>query len=137
MKFLLDTNVLSEVIRPRPDVAVLDSIRANLPWCAVPSPVWHELQYGCQRLPASKRRSAIEEYLEHGVRSVFPILAYDAAAAAWHASTRARLEPKGISAPYVDGQIAAIAAANGLVLVTANLKDFRYYEDIEVISWHA
>lgn len=136
MKFLLDTSVLSEVVRPRPDLAVVDSIRANLSWCAVPSPAWHEMQYGCQRLPESKRRRAIEAYLEHGVRSVFPILGYDVAAATWHAATRARLETNGITAPFVDGQIAAIAASNGLTLVTANLKDFRFYADLEVISWH-
>ena len=60
---------------------------------------------------------------------------YDEAAAHWHGVERARLEALGRPAPYVDGQIAAIAHVNELTLVTANVKDFKRFSGIEVESW--
>jgi tRNA(fMet)-specific endonuclease VapC len=69
------------------------------------------------------------------VQASFPILPYDEAAASWHGSERARLEASGRPAPYVDGQIAAVAHANGLVLVTLNTGDFSRFKDLEVEDW--
>jgi len=68
------------------------------------------------------------------VRVSFPILPYDEAAA-WHSQERARLENLGRPAPYVDGQIAAIAHVNGLVLVTVNTKDFDQFRELKVENW--
>jgi tRNA(fMet)-specific endonuclease VapC len=65
----------------------------------------------------------------------FPILPYDEVAAAWHAAERARLERSGTAAPFVDGQIAAIAKAHELVLVTANVRDFVRFEALDVENW--
>ena len=103
--------------------------------CAIAAPVWHELAYGCRRLPKGKRRSALVIYLQDVVRASFPILPYDEIAAVWHAQQRARLEAVGRPPPYVDGQIAAIAHANGLVLVTTNAKDFGRFKDLKVVNW--
>ncbi|MBA3640073.1 MAG: hypothetical protein M3541_04800 [Acidobacteriota bacterium] len=60
------------------------------------------------------------------------LLPSDEAAAAWHGRERARLETLGRPAPYVDGQIAAVAQVNSLVLVTANPKDFARFKDLRV-----
>ena len=103
--------------------------------CAIAAPVWHELTYGCRRLPGGKRRSALETYLRDVVEASFPILPYDEVAAVWHGHERARLEKLGRPAPYVDGQIASIAHGNGLVLVTIKTKDFRGFKDLEVENW--
>ena len=65
----------------------------------------------------------------------FPILDYGWNAADWHARERARLVSAGRTPPFVDGQIAAIAHANGLVLVTSNTKDFRAFDGLRVESW--
>src|SRR5439155_14500449 len=54
------------------------------------------------------------------VRAAFPVLPYDETAATWHGHERARLEALGRPVPYVDGQIAAIAHASKLVVVTIN-----------------
>jgi tRNA(fMet)-specific endonuclease VapC len=62
---------------------------------ATASLVWHELLFGCHRLPASHRRTALERYLQDVIASHVPVLAYDDAAAAWHASERARLTGDG------------------------------------------
>jgi tRNA(fMet)-specific endonuclease VapC len=105
------------------------------PECAIAAPVWHELTYGCRRLPKGKRRTALETYLRDVVHGSFPILPYDEAAAAWHGEERARLEALGRPAPFVDGQIAAIAHVNGLVLATTNDKDFARFKGLTVENW--
>ncbi len=102
---------------------------------AIPAPVWHELLFGCARLPNSRRRDAIERYIEDVVRTSFPVIGYDREAAEWHASERARLSADGRTPPYVDGQIAAIAQVNGLTVVTSNARDFRNFRNLRVRSW--
>ncbi len=104
----------------------------ELATCAI---VWHELQYGASRLSASKKRSAIEAYLEEAVRSALPILPYDEEAAFWHASERARLGKRGRPPSAADSQIAAIARVNDLTLVTAKVKDFRRFEALSLENW--
>jgi tRNA(fMet)-specific endonuclease VapC len=97
--------------------------------------VWHELTYGCRRLPGGKRREALEVYLEQVIRASFQILPYDEAAAAWHGDERARLEALGQPAPFVDGQIAAIAHVHRLALVTANTRDFARFRGLTLEDW--
>jgi tRNA(fMet)-specific endonuclease VapC len=65
-------------------------------------------------------------------------LPYDESAAAWHGIERARQEQVSRPAPYVDGQIAAVALVNDLILVTANVKDFGgKFSDLDVEDWTA
>ena len=78
--------------------------------------VWHELWYGCYRLPPSAKRTLIEAYLKDVIARTIPILPYDQRAALWHAKERARLTLIGRMPPFADGQIAAVAATNGLGL---------------------
>lgn len=102
---------------------------------AIPALVWHELRFGCARLPTSRRRAAIERYLDEVVAVGFPVLGYDQRAADWHALERARLATSGRTPPFVDGQIAAIARVNELILVTLNKADFRAFKGLQVKSW--
>jgi tRNA(fMet)-specific endonuclease VapC len=135
IRYLLDTSIVSSPISKEPDPEIVKHLESNGHECAIASPVWHELTYGCHRLPRGKRRAALETYLQEVVLASFPVLAYDEAAAHWHGRERARLDGVGRSAPYVDGQIAAIAFVNDLVLVTANVKDFARFRDVEVENW--
>lgn len=135
LQYLLDTNIASAPIAQQPNANVVKRLTRHGPACAIPAPVWHELTYGCRRLPAGKRRVALDAYLEHVLRQSFPILPYDESAATWHGHERARLEALGQPAPYVDGQIAAIAHVHQLVLVTANTKDFARFHDLKVEDW--
>ena len=135
LKYLLDTNVVSEPLRPSPATAILRRLRRHEGETAIASIVWHELQFGCARLPKSRRRAAIERYLEEVVLASFPILDYDRTVAEWHAGERARLEAAGKTPPFIDGQIAAIASVNDLVLITANKADFRGFKGLRVQSW--
>jgi tRNA(fMet)-specific endonuclease VapC len=118
-----------------PNARVIDRLAAHGHESAIAAPVWHELVFGCARLPRGKRRLALESYLYDVVQPSFPILPYDDVAAAWHAQERARLEAVGRSPPYVDGQIAAIAHANDLCVVTTNAKDFARFKDLSVEDW--
>jgi tRNA(fMet)-specific endonuclease VapC len=135
VRFLLDTSIVSSPIAKVPNPQVLAQLEEHGHECAIAAPVWNELTYGCQRLVRGKRREAIETYLEDVVLASFPVLAYDEPAAHWHGVERARLEGLGKPAPYVDGQIAAIAYVNELTLVTVNVKDFVRFKGIEVENW--
>jgi tRNA(fMet)-specific endonuclease VapC len=77
----------------------------------------------------------LEAFLEEVVRATLPVLPYDERAAEWHSEERARLERAGKTAPFVDGQIAAIAATCGLPLVTANPADFKQFKGISILNW--
>ena len=112
--------------------AAIAAHEGELATCAI---VWHELRYGAARLPESEKRQAIEAYLESAIRPALPILPYDEEAAAWHARERARLERRGRPPNAADGQIAAIAAVNELVLVSANARDFRRFSELRVEDW--
>jgi tRNA(fMet)-specific endonuclease VapC len=135
IKLLLDTNVVSEPLRPQPSADVMRRLREHEGEMAIPALVWHELRFGCARLARSRRRAAIERYLEDVVSASFPILEYDRRAADWHALERARLVAAGRTPPFVDGQIAAIARVNDLILVTMNRVDFREFKNLRVKSW--
>ena len=135
VRYLLDTSIVSVPIAKHPHAAILTQLDEHGGECAIAAPVWHELTYGCQRLPRGKRRAALEGYLRDVVRGSFPNLPYDEAAATWHGKERARLEALGRPAPFVDGQIAAIAHVHGLVLVTMNDKDFIRFDGLRVENW--
>ena len=137
LKYLLDTNVISVPTKANPNERVMARLQAHKQEIATATIVWHELLYGCRRLPPSKKRQAIEAYLDEVVLPSIPLLPYDAVAARWHAAERARLEKLGQTPPFVDGQIAAIAAVNGLTLVTYNVSDFTNFQDLTVVDWSA
>jgi tRNA(fMet)-specific endonuclease VapC len=133
--YLLDTSIVSAPISRKPDPVILRRLNERGSECAIAAPVWHELTYGCRRLPKGKRRAALEAYLQDVVEGSFPILPYDQAAATWHGEERARLESLGRPAPFVDGQIAAIAHVHGLVVATTNDKDFTRFKGVTVENW--
>lgn len=135
LKYLLDTNVVSEPLRPNPAVTILRRLRRHEGEMAIASIVWHELRFGCARLPKSRRRAVIEQYLEEVVLASLPILDYGRAAADWHAEERARLGAVGKTPPFIDGQIAAIASVNDLALVTTHKADFCEFKGLRVHSW--
>ena len=135
MRYLLDTNVISEPLRPKPSPGVIRRLSEIDDQAAIGAPVWHELRFGCARLPPSRRRERFEHYIDTVVLANFPILEYDREAADWHALERARLSALGRTPPFTDGQIAAIAHVNGLILVTGNGRDFEGFQGLRLEDW--
>ena len=135
MKYLLDSNVVSEPIRANPRSEVVRKMATHQGEMCIAAPVWHELRFGSARLPKSKRREDLDRFFEESVRANLPVFDYDLKAANWHAYERARLAAAGLSCSYVDGQIAAIAHVNDLTLVTFNLRHFERFAGLRVESW--
>jgi tRNA(fMet)-specific endonuclease VapC len=137
LQYLLDTSIVSAPISKTPNPRIIRELEQHGHESAIAAPVWHELTYASRRLAKGKRRDAIEQYLHDVVHASFPILPYDEAAATWHGYERARLEALGKPAPFTDAQIAAIAHANDLVLVTVNVRDFAGFKGLRVTNWSA
>jgi tRNA(fMet)-specific endonuclease VapC len=77
----------------------------------------------------------IEAFLKEVVARAIPILSHDQRAVQWHAEERARLARSGRPPPFADGQVAAIASTNALVLVTFNGDDYSALRDLLVEDW--
>jgi tRNA(fMet)-specific endonuclease VapC len=112
LRYLLDTNIISEAIRPQPNANVMLRLLNARAAAAIGAIVWHEALLGCYRMPESKRRQTIEAYLQEEVKARLPILPFTQAAAEWFAEERARLILVGLTPPYADGQIAAMGTKN-------------------------
>ncbi|MFA7340764.1 MAG: type II toxin-antitoxin system VapC family toxin [Candidatus Obscuribacterales bacterium] len=132
LKYLLDTNVISEPLRLIPNSRIMQNLEQYSSEIALPSVVIHELFVGCYKLPPSVKRATIEKFL-HAIS--LPVLPYDQAAAKWHAIERVRLSSLGRTPPFVDGQIAAIAFTQNLTLVTLNQADFSSYDGLKIVDW--
>ncbi|MCP5097705.1 MAG: type II toxin-antitoxin system VapC family toxin [Chloroflexi bacterium] len=133
--YLVDTNIISEAEQLRANAAVVSRLQKHQDELALSSVSWHELLYGYHRLPGSKRKQRVRFFIEHTVQPNIPILSYGAVAAEWFAKERARLSKIGRTPSYADGQIAAIAATNNLILVTRNIADFKDFEQLTVENW--
>ncbi|MBP0633395.1 type II toxin-antitoxin system VapC family toxin [Cupriavidus sp. AcVe19-1a] len=134
VSWLLDTNIISEAMRPRPEVAVMENLARYDGELAIPAPVWHELRYGWLRMPEGQRKDAVGRFVQDVVGTL-PILPYDGAAARIHAELRQSREGAGFTLLFVDGQIASVAIAHGLTLVTRNTKDFAELAGLRLTSW--
>lgn len=135
IRYLLDTNVILEPLRPRPQPGVLNQIELHTAQICIASIVWHELLFGCYRLPPSARRIKIEHYLFQVIAPTIPILDYDQQSATWHAAERARLSALGRTPTFADGQIAAVAHTNQLILVTFNTSDYVDFVGLTIEDW--
>lgn len=122
---VLDTNVLSEPLRPEPAAHVLDWMASLDGAVAITSVTVGELLVGVRRLPAGHRRdhllAAIERTLDAHAGAV---LAYDEPAARHYALLQEARRRTGRPLAVEDGMIAAIYAIHGAALATRNVRDF-------------
>jgi tRNA(fMet)-specific endonuclease VapC len=100
---LLDTNVLSEPLRERPDPAVMAQLESEEHVLHTASVVIHELSYGIHRLPSGRKQQRLNSYLQGLLTSGLSVLPYDGKAALWHGEQRARLGARGLRPPFADG----------------------------------
>jgi len=127
MSVLIDTNVLSELLRAQPDSSVLawfSSQPAN--GLFVSAVTQAEMMLGVRLLPAGKRRQRLEQALEAMFLEDFAgrILPFDSGSAVDYAVVVAARRRAGTPISQFDGQIAAIALSHRLGLATRNVSDF-------------
>jgi tRNA(fMet)-specific endonuclease VapC len=134
IRYLLDTNILSEPLKVTPNQHVVNKLNHYCLHCSTATLVIQEMIFGYQSLPISKRRRKIEQYVNK-ILNATVIFPYSTDAAIWHGKERARLKAIGKTPAIIDGQIAAIAKVNNLVLVTRNTADFKYFLDIQIENW--
>lgn len=123
---VLDTNVISEAMRPQPNSNVIDWLNAQTPDSLyITSITLGELLFGIGALPSGKRQNALHEALD-GILSIFNnrILALDADAARRYALLATSARNNGFALSTPDGYIAAIAQAKGFTVATRDTSPF-------------
>ncbi len=122
---LLDTNVVSELMKPTPDVAVERWYLLNEEETALPAIALAELAYGIARLAGGARREALAARLvEWRLRYADRIVAFGATAALRYGPMMAAAEAAGRSMGLPDAQIAAIALDADAAVATRNARHF-------------
>jgi predicted nucleic acid-binding protein len=136
MRYLLDTNILSNVTKPKPSEALLawmgDQVDTDL---FIASLTVAEIRRGVLEKPAGKRRDQVESWFSgpEGPQALFAgrILSFDEKAGLVWARLTADGKGKGRPRSGLDTIIAAVAEANECVLVTDNERDF---DGIEIVN---
>ncbi len=121
--YLLDTNIVSEFSKQQPNEMVFEFYKARKNLCAISSITWQELIYGVSKIPEGRRK----EYVAKTIQTIFnniEILPYDDFSAEICGKALGTMKKQGQPLPCTDTQIASTAIANGMVLVTHNVKDF-------------
>ena len=124
---LLDTDVVSEPLRPAPDARVIEWIDAQpLETLFLSAITVAELRAGLALLPGGKRRTGLQQNLEKRVLPLFAgrVLPFDLACTQAYAVLLARARKAGLAIATADGYIAAIAAANGFTVATRDAGPF-------------
>ena len=140
MNFLLDTNVVSEWAKPRPDPGVvtwLAEIDEDRVFISVVTLA--ELQYGIERMPRGNRRTRLSRWLQDELPLRFEgrlLLINEAVAETW-GKTVARCEMMGRPIGVMDAFVASIANVHSLKLVTRNGPDFESIVPDIINPWTA
>lgn len=124
---LLDTNVVSELMRPRPDPRVLSWVAAQpLSEMAIATVTLMEVRFGIALLPRSRRRTDLDTRFRQLIAEAFAgrVLAFDQPAADTCAEIRARRRQMGNPIAIEDGMIAAIGRLHGAPIVTRDTSGF-------------
>jgi toxin FitB len=137
---LLDTNVVSEPLRPAPDPRVTEWIDAQaLETLFLSAITVAELRAGLALLPAGRRRAGLQESLETRVLPLFAgrVLPFDVGCTAAYAELTARARASGLAIASADGYIASIAVANGLAVATRDTGPFEAAGALVINPWLA
>jgi predicted nucleic acid-binding protein len=138
--YLLDTNVVSELVRPDPDANVVAWIRAGDESRFYLSVLtFGEIRRGIEGLPQGPRRERLRRWLEIDLTDRFEgrILDIDRRVAEIWGMITARAAAASVRLPSVGTLIAATAERHGMVVATRNLRDFAFAAVAAVNPWAA
>ena len=139
MKFLLDTCVISEFVKPRPDPGLVAWLEDNdEDQMAISVASIAEIQSGISRLPKTDRRADLEGWLNHDLIPRFEsrILPIDLSTAIVWGDAMGRAKRIGQPVPQIDALLTAVCRVRALALVTRNANDFENF-DLKVVNpWH-
>ena len=132
---VLDTNVISEPLRPRPDAQVLRYLQGVSSRTFVTSVTIAELMLGAHLLDDGRRKAALLHDVA-AVRDAYATrtLSFTASAAEHYGAAIAGLQRAGRTMAVADAYIAAICVTNDATLVTRNTRDFENYPDLQIIN---
>jgi toxin FitB len=133
---ILDTNVISEILKPRPDPRVLAWMSghdAGTLFTTTTSEA--EVRYGVARLPDGQRKATLSKVIDDVFAIDFKnrILSFDSQSAVGFAQIASHRERIGRPISQFDAQIAAIASAHGYAIATRNITDFEACS-IEIVN---
>ena len=124
---LVDTNVVSEPMRPAPDPRVIEWLGAQaLETLYLNTIIVAELRFGVWSLPRGRRRERLLNDIERQVLPMFAgrVLVFDMAASQAYAQLMAKARMSGLAISVTDGYIAATAVANGMKVATRDTAPF-------------
>ncbi len=135
---VLDTNVISEPLRQAPESRVIEWIDAQSVETLYLSAITvAELRFGVASLPAGKRRDRLQESLEKRALPLFAgrVLPFDMSASHSYGELMAKARSAGLAIGTADGYIAAIAAANGMMVATRDVSPFEAFGVAVINPW--
>jgi tRNA(fMet)-specific endonuclease VapC len=138
VRYLLDSNILSEIPKDAPSPQVLAQLQKHWAICVTASTVLMELYFGAALLPPERKKykrliADYDAWFNHS--QALTVLTFDAKAAHYAAFENARLQKLGKPRPWRDSQIAAVAATQNLILVTRNVADFKPFKHLKIENW--
>lgn len=134
---LLDTNVVSEAMKPEPHLAVLAWLNnQSAETLYISSVTLAELLFGIAALPAGKRKEALAQALD-GLMSLFNdrVLPFDVEAARHYADLAVTAKSGGRGFPTSDGYIAAIAASRGFIVASRDISPYEAAKVAVINPW--
>ena len=127
MNYLVDTDVLSESTKPKPNAKIIGWLKTHQRDLYVSAITIGEIRFGIDKLPNGKRRKALQDWLTKTGRIMDGrVLSFNTSVAHVWGQLRAKLLESGTLLPTIDGQIAATAMRHGLTVVTKNEKDYAH-----------
>ncbi len=135
MRYLLDTNILSEPIKPRPDANVIRRLELDGILSCTSATAWHELWHGIHLMNEGRRKHELADYLRMLSEDGLCILPFCRDAAEWLAEERVRLKQAGLTPAKYDAEVAAVAVVNHLTIVTRSVDDFALFAGVRVENW--
>ena len=131
MAFLLDTNIVSETIKPRPEPRVVDWLETQVSAeLFLAAQTIGELVRGARKVKEDTRRERFERWIEQDLAQQFEgrVLPFDGPTAALWGRLMGDGDRAGRTPVAADAQIAAVAIHHQLTLITRNVKDFEHFD---------